>query len=187
MSPWDRRFLDLAAHVAGWSKDPSTQAGAVVVDDQRRIVSTGYNGVPAGVEDRPEWLADRSIKYRVVIHAEKNALLFAQRDLHGCTLYVHPMPPCAQCAAAIIQSGIRRVVTRSPTPEQRERWGGDWDLAEVMYRDVGLTLIGVPDVALEEKGDGALIHCVNFQEASLARLESTILSAQRKRAGLSGD
>lgn len=166
MNHWDRRFLELAAHVAGWSKDPSTKCGAVIVDDQRRIVSVAYNGFPAGVEDRPEWLTDRSIKYRVVIHAEKNAILFAQRDLRGCTIYVHPMPPCAQCAAAIIQSGIRRVVTRSPTPEQRERWGGDWDLAEAMYRDAGLTLVEVDQDAL-------MMH-IDRQTADLSHLNRTL-------------
>lgn len=133
---WDRRFLDIAAQIASWSKDPSTQCGAVIVDNQRRIVSTGYNGFPAGVADRAEWLENRDIKYRVVIHAEKNALLYAQRDLHDCTLYVYPIPPCAQCAAAIIQAGIRRIVSRAPNYDQLSRWQADFDLARMLYNDV---------------------------------------------------
>ncbi len=137
---WDRRFLDLAALVASWSKDQSTQVGAVIVDPARRVVSTGYNGLPARIEDDPAWLADRGIKLRVVLHAEDNAINFARRDLTGCTLYVWPMPPCAQCAARIIQAGITRVVTQRPDAQQLARWGADFDLAAEMYRQAGVRL-----------------------------------------------
>lgn len=137
---WDRRFLALAAQISGWSKDPSTHVGAVIVDAQRRLVSAGYNGFPAGVADDAAALADRPTRLRQTLHAEDNAILFAQRDLHGCTLYVWPMPPCAQCAARIIQVGIRRVVTLEPTAAQMERWGADLELAAGMYRDVGLRM-----------------------------------------------
>lgn len=140
-SKWDQRFMELAAVIASFSKDGSTQVGAVIVDAQRRIVSTGFNGLAQGVQDRPLWLADRAIKYRTIIHAEMNALLFAQRDLHGCTLYVHPLPPCAVCASAVIQSGIRRVVTRQPAADLAERWSADLELADEMYRDVGLEVV----------------------------------------------
>lgn len=125
----DKRFLELAALVAGWSKDPSTKCGAVIVDHQRRIISTGYNGFPAGIPDNPEHYTDRAEKYPRVIHAEKNAILFARRDLTGCTLYVWPMQPCSQCAAFIVQSGINRVVTVRHTDEQEARWGDGFKIA----------------------------------------------------------
>lgn len=140
MSTWDQRFLDLAAHVAGWSKDPSTKCGAVIVDPERRVVSTGYNGFPRGIEDNLKLLANRDTKLRLTIHAEQNALLFANRPVEGCTLYVHPMPPCAQCAAKIIQAGIRRVVAPDGTAEQYDRWGKDWDLADWAFRQAGVRL-----------------------------------------------
>ena len=101
---WDRRFFDLAFYIAGWSKDPSTKVGAVVVDPgNRRIVSTGFNGFPLGVEDTEARLENREVKYEMVVHAEQNALLFAGPQAIGCTLYVTPLPPCARCAVIIIQ------------------------------------------------------------------------------------
>ena len=75
MDNWDKRFLDLAEHVAGWSKDPSTQVGCVIVNDKRVVVGLGYNGFPRGVEDTPERLNDRPTKYLMVQHAEVNAIL----------------------------------------------------------------------------------------------------------------
>jgi dCMP deaminase len=138
---WDVRFMELAELVASWSKDPSTQCGAVIVDQERRVVSVGFNGFPRGTDDNPDMYVDRKIKYLRVQHAERNAILFARRgDLTGCTLYVWPMPPCAQCAGAIIQAGIFRVVTVEPTGEQMMRWNEDlWQTAE-MFKEAGVTM-----------------------------------------------
>ncbi|MDA0998313.1 MAG: dCMP deaminase family protein [Proteobacteria bacterium] len=134
-SKWDRRFMELATFIAGWSKDPSTKVGAVVVQPRnRRIVATGYNGFPAGVEDSEDRLGDRSIKYEMVVHAEQNALMFAGNQAEGCTLYVTPLPPCARCAVLIIQSGVRRVV--SPTPDKsKEPWATQSKIAEQMFKE----------------------------------------------------
>ena len=141
---WDRRFLAVAELVATWSKDPSTQVGAVIVDDKRRIVSQGYNGFPIGTDDDPEIYNDRNRKYKRVLHAEKNALLFAQRDLSGCTLYV-THPACGQCTAAAIQMGIARIVTRPPAPEMAERWTAEFEEAESMAQDAGVVLETIED------------------------------------------
>lgn len=106
---WDRRFMDLAEHVAGWSKDPSTKVGAIIADLDNRVVGMGYNGFPRGVQDRKERYEDRPVKYGFVVHAELNAILNARpADLRGCTLYV-TLSPCRECAKAIIQSGIDAV------------------------------------------------------------------------------
>jgi len=137
MANWDKRFLDLAQHIAGWSKDPSTRCGAVVTDG-KRIVSMGFNGFPQGVGDTSERLDNRETKYRLVLHAEQNALSFANRDLSGCTIYVYPMPPCSRCAAQIIQAGIRRIVTQRPDADKLERWQEDFELANEMYRETGV-------------------------------------------------
>jgi dCMP deaminase len=139
MADWDKRFLDLARHIAGWSKDPSTQCGAVITAG-KRIVSLGFNGFPQGVRDTNERLEDRETKYRLVLHAEQNALSFANRELHGCTIYVYPMPPCSRCAAQIIQAGIKRIVTKRPGADKLERWHADFDLANEMYRETGVDL-----------------------------------------------
>ncbi len=125
MNKWDKRFMEMASMVANWSKDPSTKCGAIITDKNKRVISVGFNGFPAGTDDSPELYADRAEKYRRVVHSEKNAILFAKQDLIGCTIYITPMPPCAQCAGMIIQAGISRVVTVKPTKEMADRWGDD--------------------------------------------------------------
>ena len=107
---WDRRFLDLARKISEWSKDPSTKVGAVVAD-KKTIVSVGYNGLPSNITDTDEILSNRALKYRLIIHAEINALNFAARDIQGCTIYTYPFMPCHICADTIIKSGITRVVS----------------------------------------------------------------------------
>jgi dCMP deaminase len=140
VSAWDQRFVDLAAHVARWSKDPSTQTGCVVVREDRTIATVGYNGLPRGVADTSARLSDRAVKYAMVVHAEPNALLAAREPLHGCTAYVYPWPPCSSCAAMLIQAGVIRVVAPAPTAEQRERWGASFALADEMYAEAGVLL-----------------------------------------------
>jgi len=138
LDKWDRRFLELARHISSWSKDPSTKVGAVLTNpNNRRVVSMGFNGFPAGVEDQMERLENRETKYEMVVHAEQNALLFAGNRAEGCTLYVYPLPPCARCAVTIIQAGVVRVV--SPGPDH-ERWGETAKIAEEMFREAGLTV-----------------------------------------------
>ncbi|MEJ1337857.1 MAG: dCMP deaminase family protein, partial [Candidatus Sedimenticola sp. (ex Thyasira tokunagai)] len=110
---WDTRFLGLAAHISAWSKDPSSQVGAVITD-HNRIVSLGYNGFAAGVEDRESRLADRNCKLNLTIHAEENAMIFAKRDLRGCTVFV-THPPCPRCASKLIQEEIKRIVYINPS------------------------------------------------------------------------
>lgn len=134
---WDRHFLRMADLVASVSKDPSTQVGAVIVDAHNRVVSQGYNGFPRGVRDDAELLANRDEKLRRTIHAETNAILFASRSLAGCTIYV-THPPCAKCAAKIIQTGIARVVCPPPADTFAERWADDMASAMAMFVEAGV-------------------------------------------------
>jgi len=133
MTDWDSRFLDLAAHVAAWSKDPSTRVGAVIAKD-RQIISLGFNGFPPGVTDDAR-LLDRETKLQIILHAEDNALFFAGAAARGCAIYTWPLPPCAQCAAKIARAGIRRVVAPGGYPE---RWRGSIALAESIYEEAGI-------------------------------------------------
>ena len=135
---WDQRFLALAAHVAAWSKDPSTRCGCVLVDTNRRMLSAGYNGFPRGTNDSPGCLADRPTKLARTLHAEANALLFARGPVVGATAYVWPMPPCSQCAAMLAQAGIARVVAHHPSRTQWRRWHDSWDHAETIYCQAGV-------------------------------------------------
>ena len=136
---WNYRFMDMAHLVATWSKDPSSKVGAVIVDANRRIISTGYNGLAIGVEDSIERLTNRDIKYKIILHAEENAIMFAKRDLSGCSLYVTTLPPCAHCASLIIQSGIKTVYAcKSDIPE---RWKESYDLTTAMFNEAGVKLV----------------------------------------------
>jgi dCMP deaminase len=134
-SKWTERFLELSEFVAGWSKDPSTKVGAVIAEG-KRIVSIGFNGPPAGTHDSD--ILPRDEKLRRTIHAETNAILFARRDLTGCTIYVS-RPPCSQCAAKIIQAGIKVVVARSAPKDFVERWQDDLTTASNMFYEAGVT------------------------------------------------
>ncbi|MCH2138122.1 MAG: dCMP deaminase family protein [Phycisphaerales bacterium] len=112
---WDHRFLALADHIATWSKDPSRGVGAVIVDGARRVCATGFNGLPEGVEDRPERL-ERPVKYDLICHAEMNAITQCARhgvSTVGSTIYTSFFP-CNTCTLAVIQAGIQRVVAWTP-------------------------------------------------------------------------
>ena len=141
MADWDGRFLGLAAHIAGWSKDPSTQVGCVIVGPDREVRSTGFNGLPRGIADTRERLEDRELKYPLICHAEENAIMHAARigiSLKGCTVYV-TWPPCTRCARSLIQAGVSEAVypTSAKVPE---RWAGDFTLAKDMLAEAGVTL-----------------------------------------------
>ena len=111
---WEEYFMGVARLAAMRSKDPNTQVGACIVDNEKRILSTGYNGFPAGCSDDDyPWERDGDFgdtKYPYVVHAELNAILNARgKNLTGSTIYVD-LFPCNECAKAIIQAGIKEVV-----------------------------------------------------------------------------
>lgn len=140
---WHRRFLLMADHIAQWSKDPSTKCGAVIVDDKQRIISLGYNGPPRGIKDTQERLNDRQLKYDLTIHAEMNAILFANVSLEGSILYVSPMAPCIRCAVHIIQTGISTVVFPKLPKDKEERWGESVKLSKQMFEEVGIKWVEI--------------------------------------------
>ena len=139
---WEEYFMGLA-HLSGLrSKDPNTQVGAVIVDENNRVVSIGYNGFPSGVsDDEFPWGREGGVldtKYAFVVHAELNAILNSQRSVRGCTLYVS-LFPCNECAKAIIQSGIRRIVYESDKYD-----GVDTNIASKrMLRAAGVELVRI--------------------------------------------
>lgn len=134
---WDSRFMGIAKEVATWSKDPSTKVGCVIVNQYGQVVSTGYNGLPRGVDDDPSRYANREVKYRMVVHAELNAILQAGGDIRGGTAYV-THPPCSQCAACLIQAGIVRVVTNKPDDGMKERFKESFESADIMFAEAGV-------------------------------------------------
>lgn len=132
---WDNWFLGLAQYISTASKDPSTKVGAVIVDSDRRVISVGYNGFAKGVEDTEERLNNRDLKYKMIVHGERNAIIFAHRDLKGHTLYTWPFMPCSTCTSMVIQSGISRIVAPySDNP----RWAEDFKISEQMFKEAGV-------------------------------------------------
>lgn len=139
-SNWDKRFLRLAREIAEWSKDPSTQCGAVIVRNDRTIASLGYNGFPRGMKDDAELYADREIKYSRVVHAEMNALLNAKEPVMGYSLYVWPFFPCDRCAVHIIQAGIARIVC-PPLPAGKERWADIMSKSAAYFKEANVSAV----------------------------------------------
>ena len=131
---WDEFFTGLALYVSRKSKDEGTKVGAVIVDYKKRVVSVGFNGFPAGVDDSP---GDRDRKLRRTVHAEANALAFAAQSVEGCTMYV-THAPCANCAAIIIQHGIGAVFFPEPEEGFLERWGDSYREALLMFKEAGV-------------------------------------------------
>ena len=141
LSHWDRRFIRIAEEVCLWSKDPGTKVGCVLVND-RRILSTGYNGFPSSISDDLERYIDRDYKLSVTVHAEKNAILNAAKNgtkVEGSTLYV-TFPPCSQCAAAVIQAGVAKVVCPDPQLAP-ERWRTNFIAANQLFYEAGIQVL----------------------------------------------
>ncbi len=111
---WDEYFMGVAALSAKRSKDPNTQVGACIVNEDKRIVGIGYNGFPRGCNDDVFPWGKGNVdplenKYPYVVHAEANCILNTTEKLKGATLYV-TLFPCNECAKLIIQSGIKHLV-----------------------------------------------------------------------------
>lgn len=134
---WDERFVAMARMVASWSKDSSTKVGAVIVDAQHRVLGLGYNGFPRGVIDDPQRINMRELKYEMTVHAEANAIINAKRT-YKATIYTNFFP-CPNCAALIIQAGIKRVV--SPPHEADERYAMRRIVSEQMFNEAGVFYI----------------------------------------------
>lgn len=132
---WTNHFYEMALLVSTRSKDPSTRVGALVVDEERRIVGSGYNGFPRGVDDDPARYGDRPLKLAMVVHAEVNAILNAAKSVRGCVL-VSTRAPCSACSGVIIQSGISYVIC--PDQAANSKWADDWMIAKQMLLEGGV-------------------------------------------------
>jgi dCMP deaminase len=140
---WDRRFIDLMKVAEGWSKDPSTKVGAVIVRPDLTVASIGYNGFPRGMSDDDALYADRPTKYSRIVHGEMNAILNAHGSVQGCTLYV-PFPPCDRCAVHVVQAGIKRVVYIEPTDDIKSRWAEAFVQTAAIFADAGIEVTELP-------------------------------------------
>lgn len=138
---WDECFIRIAQTIAERSKDPSTQAGAVIVTPDNIVVGLGYNGFPRGVEnDTFPW--DRNAddmlksKYTYMCHAEENATYNANNSTKGCKIYT-TLFPCNECAKTIIQNGMVEVIYESDKYHDKPAFTAArimFDAAGVSYR-----------------------------------------------------
>ena len=142
MNKWDQRYLALAKEVSTWSKDPSTQVGAVTVGSKKEVLSQGFNGFPRSIKDSDERYNDRETKYKLVVHAEMNAIYnatYSGTSLDGATLYVYGLPICSECAKGIIQVGIKKVVVEKS--KELDNWNESVQLSKKMFDEAGVELI----------------------------------------------
>ena len=135
--------MKLAREISTWSLDPSTKIGAVIVNDERRILATGYNGFPRGIADTQERLNDREQKYPRIVHAELNVLmnaLYSGVSVKDATLYVWGLPVCSECTKSVIQSCIKRVVITYPDLAP-EKWQCQWkEMSKPMFDEAGIDI-----------------------------------------------
>ena len=149
---WNEWFLQGVYWVASKSKDPKTKIGALIVKD-KRIISTGFNGIPIGVADKNEIRNERPEKYKWYEHGERNAIYAAARygiNTDGAILYTNALP-CADCARGIIQSGIKDVYIHRQFNDlcnaaQREHWKGHDNATFTMFNEAGLNILAIDKV-----------------------------------------
>ncbi|KAA0444226.1 MAG: dCMP deaminase family protein [Candidatus Thioglobus sp.] len=142
ITKWDERYLRLAQEISTWSKDPSTQVGAVTVGSKKEVLSQGFNGFPRGIHDSNERYNNKSTKYSLVVHAEMNAIYnatYSGTSLDGATLYIYGLPICSECAKGIIQVGIKKVIIEKS--KELENWNDSVKLSKQMFDEAGVELI----------------------------------------------
>ncbi len=138
---WDKRYLELARHIASWSKDPSRKIGAVAVGTKGQVLAQGYNGFPRGIDDKDSMYNNKITKYERVVHAEMNCIYNATYNgtsLDGATMYIHGLPVCSECAKGIIQVGVTRVVTKAIDDSMPERWIESTELTKQLFEEAGV-------------------------------------------------
>jgi len=140
---WGDRYTHLAKEISTWSKDPSTQVGAVVIGNNGEVLSQGYNGFPRSIKDTPQRLKNRERKYNLVVHAEMNAIYNASLNgvsLKGSTLYVYGLPICNECAKGVIQVGIDKVIATRPADYNKE-WDESIKDAKALFKEAEVEYI----------------------------------------------
>jgi len=151
MYSWNKYFLTMAYLAAMKSKDQSTHCGAVIVDDNNHVVSTGYNSFVRGIDDDVPQRQERPEKYMWFEHGERNAIYsaaFRGISTKGCRMYVTGIP-CADCGRAIVQAGIKEVIV-----DAREEFGEEWNdsirVTETMFVEAGVKLIKMKEDIIRE-------------------------------------
>lgn len=146
MCSWDSTFMGMCDLSAKRSKDPDTKVGATIVSEKNEVRSMGYNGMPRGVDDKGlhegQSRFDRPHKYFYMEHAERNAIFnFCRQFMEGYTIYVQ-WCPCADCARAIIQVGIKTVVINNTQIKSTNdmKWLESCVVSLTMFKEAGVVI-----------------------------------------------
>lgn len=142
---WDKRFLELAEHISTWSKDKSRGVGAVIVNEDKRVISFGYNGFPSGCDDTVEARHERPAKYDWTVHAEENAIANAARvgvATKNTTMYLN-LFPCARCAGNLINAGIKKIVVSKAPDYTDTKYGAEFKISreKLIESDVEIVIL----------------------------------------------
>lgn len=145
MNPKHVKFVDIAKAVAQLSKDRSTKVGAIAIGPNGDVRAMGYNGMPRGVDDDVDARHQRPEKYFWFEHAERNLIFNAARvgvPLEGCTLIVSGLYPCMDCARAIVQSGIKEVISPAANPDPK--WAEHYVRTSALFEETGIVVHELP-------------------------------------------
>jgi dCMP deaminase len=142
---WNVYFLNIAEQVKLKSKDESTQIGAVIVGEDKEVLSTGYNSFPRGLDDSIKERQERPEKYFWMEHAERNAIYNAARigvSLKNSTIYLTSGLPCMDCARGIVNSGIKTVYCKQVcTTKNKDKWDESQKKSLELLRECDIDVI----------------------------------------------
>ena len=142
MNKWDKRFVEQAEFVKGWSKDRRTKVGAVIANDENTELVMGYNGFPRSANDDVDERHEHPLKLMWTEHAERNAIFKAAREgiqLNGGKIYCTYFP-CCDCARAIVQVGLKKVFAPEPDFSDK-RWGKSFQISYEMLKECGVSVV----------------------------------------------
>ena len=140
---WDEYFYKIAHQIKEKSKDKNTKIGAVIVGQDKEIVSTGYNSFPRGINDEKKERQEKPEKYFWFEHAERNAIYNAARigvSTKGCTMYLTCDIPCADCARGIINAGIIKIFVSKGAGAKSKKWDESASRSMQMFKESGVLI-----------------------------------------------
>lgn len=141
---WEYRFMEIAKNISNWSKDPKRKVGSIIVGNDKEIISTGYNGLPRNVDDEKNERYEKPDKIYYVEHAERNAIYNAARlgiKTMNCDLYT-TLYPCSDCARAIIQSGIKRIIINNDINMfKKDNWKYNCKISKKMLNESNVEIL----------------------------------------------
>ena len=171
------KFKNILKEVALLSKDRNTQVGAIALDDNNNIVSTGYNGFPRGVNDDIEERRQRPEKYRWTSHAEENLVAQAAymgKSLKGCTILVSSLFACESCARMIIQSGIKKIIA----PQIDEgNWKDSNSVAVTMFKEAGVEVVFSEELSKSQLFNGSSAKSPKPSNTKINAVKYTLVAA----------